>query len=83
MADLSDSMKDTFSSNVDPLIIFNGVGSGSHAWDWFSDDVKNSLAYNPSRGSDQLRSAPAANSSTPYLDAYYHDVQEALGVNLW
>lgn len=81
VAGLKSSAEDSISSGVSASTIFSQTGSGGHAWDWFSQTVADELSA-PSRRSDVRSGVKSSGSDTPMLDAYRHDLEEAIGFKL-
>lgn len=81
VADLKSSTVDSISSGVSASTVFSQTGSGGHAWDWFTQDIADELSA-PSSRSNVRSNSKSSGSDTPYLDAYYHDLEEAIGFKL-
>lgn len=81
VADLKSSTVDSISSGVSAGTVFSQTGSGGHAWDWFTQDIADELSA-PSGRSYVRSNSKSSGSDTPYLDAYYHDLEEAIGFKL-
>lgn len=82
IADLKSSVSDSVSTGVNVNSIFTETGSGGHAWDWFTQGIQDELSA-PSRRSNVRFNSKSSGSDTPMLDAYYHDLEEAIGFRLW
>lgn len=82
IADLKSSVSDSVSTGVNVNSIFTETGSGGHAWDWFTQGIQDELSA-PSRRSNVRSNSKSSGSDTPMLDAYYHDLEKAIGFKLW
>lgn len=82
IANLKSDISNSVSSGVSVSNLFNETGSSGHAWDWFTTTIQDELSA-PSGRSDQRSGIRRVDSDTPMLDAYYHDLQEMIGIPLW
>lgn len=72
LSSVSTSVKDTFSTGTSPTGVFDVVNS-DNPWEWFTDDVANSLLADGSSSAStfSLRSSPADNDTV--VTSYYQD----------
>lgn len=82
VADLAAAGSDNLSSGVAPSVLLDQLGGDGDGWGWFSQQIQNELSA-PSGRSDLRSDSKSSGSDTPYLDAYYADLQEKIGVKLW
>lgn len=82
VADIASAGRESLSSGVDPSVLLDQLGGDGDGWGWFSQSIQDELSAPSGRSS--LRSNSKSNTSdTPYLDAYYRDLENKIGFKLW
>lgn len=82
VADLAAAGSDNLSSGVAPSVLLDQLGGDGDGWGWFSQQIQDELTA-PSGRSDLRSNSKSGGSDTPYLDAYYADLEEKIGFKLW
>lgn len=83
IADSSSDVSDALNSGASPSQALGILSSDdSSIWDWFTQTTANELDTT-NNNSNRLRSVSPSNTNTPYLDAYYKELQGYIGGQSW